>query len=62
MRKKLERANLPVILTAPQPEILVSADGRLFWRVMDNLLGNCVKYAQAGTRVYVDVVKYEKRL
>ena len=60
--EKLERANLPVILTAPQPEILVSADGRLFWRVMDNLLGNCVKYAQAGTRVYVDVVKYEKKV
>lgn len=60
--EKLARANLPVVLTAPQPEILVSADGRLFWRVMDNLLSNCVKYAQAGTRVYVDVVKYEKKV
>ena len=60
--EKLQRANLPVVLTAPQPEILVSADGRLFWRVMDNLLGNCVKYAQPGTRVYVDVVKYEKKV
>lgn len=29
---------------------------------MDNLLGNCVKYAQPGTRVYVDVVKYEKKV
>ncbi|MFR8335169.1 MAG: hypothetical protein ACLU9S_24645 [Oscillospiraceae bacterium] len=29
---------------------------------MDNLLGNCVKYAQAGTRVYVDEVKYEKKV
>ena len=60
--EKLQRANLPVVLTAPQPEILVSADGRLFWRVMDNLLGNCVNYAQPGTRVYVDVVKYEKKV
>ena len=60
--EKLQRANLPVVLTAPQPEILVSADGRLIWRVMDNLLGNCVKYAQPGTRVYVDVVKYEKKV
>ena len=44
--EKLQRANLPVVLTAPQPEILVSADGRLFWRVMDNLLGIAIHRLQ----------------
>ncbi len=59
---KLETAGLMVVLTAVQEEIPVSADGRLFWRVMDNLLSNCIKYALSGTRVYVDVVKYEKQV
>ena len=60
--EKLKKAQLPVVFTARQSEILTMADGRLFWRVLDNLLGNCVKYAQPGTRVYVDVVKYEKKV
>lgn len=59
---KMERAGLNVVLSTTQEEVLVLADGRLFWRVLDNLLGNCVKYAQTGTRVYVDVVKYEKKV
>ena len=31
------------------------ADGRLLWRVFDNLLGNACKYSQPGTRVYITV-------
>ncbi len=42
--------------------LLVQADGRLLWRVFDNLLNNIVKYALPGTRVYIDVVKAEKRV
>lgn len=36
--------------------ILVQADGRLLWRVFDNLLNNIVKYAMPGTRVYIDIL------
>ena len=32
----------------------VLADGRLLWRVLDNLLNNACKYAQSGTRVYLE--------
>ncbi len=31
----------------------VRADGRLLWRVFDNLLGNICKYTKADTRVYI---------
>ncbi len=51
---KIERASLQVVKRLPEMELAAIADGRLFWRVMDNLLGNCVKYAMTGTRVYVD--------
>ena len=27
------------------------------WRIFDNLLGNIVKYAQPGTRVYLDLAE-----
>ena len=39
-----------------QPDLNVLADGKLLWRVLDNLLGNVVKYALAGTRVYVTAI------
>ena len=50
---KLEAGQLePIVLEAPSsPKIL--ADGRLLWRVFDNLLSNICKYAMPGTRVYL---------
>ena len=50
---RLESGQLePVLLTDPScPQIL--ADGRLLWRVFDNLLSNICKYAMPGTRVYL---------
>ena len=33
----------------------ILADGRLLWRVFDNLLGNIVKYAMPNTRVYLEL-------
>ncbi len=37
----------------------VMADGRLLWRVFDNLMNNICKYSQPDTRVYV-ALKEEK--
>ena len=31
------------------------ADGRHMWRIFDNLMGNVLKYAQPGTRVYLSL-------
>lgn len=33
------------------------ADGRLLWRVIDNLFSNVCKYTMEGTRLYVNVVE-----
>jgi len=55
--EKLEARNLSVVTTQPEGETWVFADGRHLWRVLDNLLSNCAKYAMEGTRIYLDLVR-----
>lgn len=52
---KLEAGRLNTVISIPEPVPVVMADGRLLWRVIDNLFNNVVKYALPETRVYVDV-------
>ncbi|MDE6108283.1 MAG: HAMP domain-containing histidine kinase, partial [Oscillospiraceae bacterium] len=56
---KFENAGLTLVSTLPPEEVYVRADGRHLWRILDNLMGNCVKYALSGTRVYLEVVKWD---
>ena len=44
-QEKFERSGLTPVLTRPDHELYVEADGRHLWRIINNLLGNCVKYA-----------------
>ena len=53
--EKLEARNLMVVRIVPAGETWVYADGRHLWRVMDNLLSNCAKYAMEGTRIYLEL-------
>ena len=52
--EKLEEKHLTVVRTVPEGESYVYADGRHLWRVIDNLLSNCAKYALEGTRGYIE--------
>lgn len=54
---KLDAAQLVPVFRAPEQPLMITADGRLLWRVLSNLLSNAVKYAAPGTRVYVDLVE-----
>ena len=53
--EKLAQRQLPLVWMLPDQELYVEADGRHVWRVIDNLLGNCYKYALEGTRIYLQV-------
>ena len=55
--EKLEARKLTVVSNLPEGETWVYADGRHLWRVIDNLLSNCAKYAMEGTRVYLDLTR-----
>ena len=52
---RLEAQRLTVVRSLPEEPVWVEADGRHLWRVLDNLLSNCAKYALPGTRVYIDL-------
>lgn len=45
----------PVIDISDAEGSVIMADGRLLWRVFDNLLNNICKYSQPETRVYFSV-------
>ncbi len=55
--EKAEKAGLSLTMNLPEEEIYVLSDGRLLWRVFDNLLNNACKYSQPGTRIYVNLEK-----
>ena len=55
--EKLTAAQLSVVTRYPKEGAWIHADGRHLWRILDNLLSNCAKYAMPGTRVYVDVIR-----
>ena len=55
--EKLEERKLTLVPTLPEGETWVYADGRHLWRVIDNLLSNCAKYAMEGTRIYLDLTR-----
>ena len=54
---KLEAAQLIPVIRQPEDDVHMLADGKLAWRVLSNILGNTVKYAMPGTRVYIDLAK-----
>lgn len=52
--EKFARKNLNLVCTLPENQMLIWADGRRMWRVIENLYNNAAKYAMPNTRVYVD--------
>ncbi len=55
--ERLTAAGLTPVFRFTEEDVFISADGRLLWRVFDNLLSNIVKYSLEGTRVYITLTK-----
>lgn len=51
--EKFEARNLTVVAKLPREPVVIMADGRRIWRVLENIYNNAAKYAMENTRVYV---------
>ncbi len=60
--ERLGAAGLTPVTTLDPGEPHIRADGRLLWRVFDNLLSNVTKYALPGTRVYLTTEARDKKV
>ena len=61
-QNKFEKAGLTGIVTKPSETVFIKADANHLFRVFDNILGNVVKYAQPGTRVYIDLTQNDETI
>lgn len=52
-RDKLEQRRLQLECVLPNTPIGIYTDGRLLWRVFDNIMNNICKYSLPGSRVYM---------
>ncbi|MEA4828955.1 MAG: sensor histidine kinase, partial [Enterococcus thailandicus] len=57
--EKFALRHLELVSTLPAESILIEADGRYLWRVLENLYNNAGKYAMEHSRVYVDITEEE---
>lgn len=53
--QEAQNSGLVLKVTLPERELPIWADGRKMSRVLENLIGNCVKYAMKGTRGFVSL-------
>ena len=53
--QEAQNSGLVLKVTLPERELPIWADGRKMSRVLENLIGNCVKYAMKGMRVFVSL-------
>ncbi len=55
--KAIQTSGLALKVTLPEKELPIRADGRKMSRVLENLIGNCVKYSLHGTRVFISLAE-----
>jgi len=53
--EKMAAADLEPVRNIQAEDAVIYADGRRVFRIIDNIFNNAVKYAQPGTRVYIDL-------
>jgi signal transduction histidine kinase len=53
--EKIKESSLEFKMNLPQEKVIAYADGKLLWRVIENLMSNAIRYSLENSRVYVNV-------
>lgn len=53
--EEISNSSLDFRIQLPEEALIANVDGQRWWRVLDNLIVNALKYSMAGTRVYVNL-------
>ena len=59
---KLEKKNLKIEMDLPNENMLIKADNRYLYRVIENVFSNISKYALEGSRVYIKLEKQKEEV
>src|SRR5690606_30546955 len=51
----ISTSGLDFRISTPEQPVYIMADGQKWWRMLDNLILNAIKYALPGTRVFVNL-------
>lgn len=55
--ENFNRRGLRIIMNVPNHPVVIEADSRCIWRVIENLFKNIEKYAMENTRIYIDMTE-----
>ncbi|GIN40152.1 sensor histidine kinase [Heyndrickxia oleronia] len=53
--EQMNQSSLQFRISTPKEPVYAHVDGQKIWRVLDNLIGNILKYALENTRVYISI-------
>ena len=59
---KFKKRGLNVILDCKENELMIKADNKYMYRIIENLFSNISKYALENSRVYIDIKKTQKSI
>lgn len=60
--EQIQASALDFKINIPPTPVYVRADGKLLWRVLENLLANVFKYSLPNSRVYLDLQENEDQV
>ena len=52
---RFEKKKLKIELSVPEEDVIIRADNRYMYRIIENLFSNITKYAMENSRVYIDL-------
>lgn len=53
--EQLKNNKLELVENIPRENLIIKADGRYLWRILENLFSNILKYSLKNSRVYLDL-------